>query len=134
MKYFFIILLLLIIDISTKECDEVVFSSKDSCTSASVSSDYYKCCYNEGTIDLTTTSEHVLNLLQGEFHMEQKSLLFCKSLTKNDYDDIDYYIENHKHLEYSNGETVYFDSVSVDCLGVFLKKSIIFFILLTFII
>ena len=134
MKYFFIILLLLIIDISTKECDDIIFSSKDSCISASVSSDYYKCCYFEGTIDLTTTSEHILNLLQGEFHMEQKSLIFCNSLTKNDYNDIDNYIKSHKSYEYSNGEKIYFDSVSVDCLGVFLKNNIIFFILLTFII
>lgn len=132
MKCFFIILIILIIDISTKECDQVIFSSKDSCTSASVDSEYHKCCYIEGTIDLTTTSEHALNLLQGEFHLEQRKYLFCQSLTKNEYDNIDEYIKSHKSKDYYD-EKIYFDRISVDCFGMFLKNNIVIFILLTFI-
>ena len=95
-------------------CSSINLATKDTCTKAEVSSEYYKCCYFKGKIDLISTGEKVLNVFAGVSKIENEVMTECVELTEDNYNNIEKYIKEHQ-TKTVDENTIKFDEVTVDC-------------------
>ena len=100
----FCLIFSLLIQIKTDLCNQVVNPTKKKCNAASVTPNNYKCCYFEGKIDLVSKAEKVLMALStlGDYsytYTKERVFSGCISITKENYDDIDDYIDIYKKIE-----------------------------------
>ena len=129
----FCLIFSLLIQIKTELCNQVINPTEKKCHAADVTSYYYKCCYYEGRIDLVSKAEKILMALSalGDVsysYTKERVISFCTPITKENYDDIDAYIENNKEI-YAGDESIAFDSVSIDCYGKFIHINLLILIL-----
>lgn len=130
----FCLIFSLLIQIKTELCNQVVNPTKKKCNAASVTPIYYKCCYFEGKIDLVSKAEKILMALStlGDYsytYTKERVFSACISTTKENYDDIDDYIDMYKKIEVDD-ESIEFDSVSIDCYGKFININLLILILI----
>ena len=62
-------------------------------------------------------------------YTKERVIGFCTPITKENYDDIDDYIENNKEI-YAKDESIEFDSVFIDCYGKFIHINLLILILI----